>query len=119
MIKILGWEPFKWVEDKVNDAFDDINTAWDDLKDSWDPGDVIGPDIIDPGDWGPSIVQGLETVVDTVENTVKAIADKPVQFIIQAAVSTFAPSLAPIVNGAIAASNGATPLEILRASPIN
>jgi hypothetical protein len=93
----------KWWDD-LRDGIDD---AWDDLKDSWDPGDI---QIWDPGD----VSDGLDTAWKAVENTAKAIADKPIQFVIQVGTSLLAPQLSPFVNAAIAAENGADFDDILR-----
>jgi len=93
----------KWWDD-LRDSIDD---AFDDLKDSWDPGDL---QIYDPGD----IADGLNDAWKAVENTAKAIADKPIQFVVQVGTSILAPQLSPFVNAAFAAQNGADFDDILR-----
>jgi len=91
---ILG----KWT-DNVRDGVDD---AWDDLTDSvraWEPEDLSNV---------------FKDIVKSVENTAAAIADKPIQFVIQVGTSLLAPHLSPFVNAAIAAENGAEFDDILR-----
>ena len=92
---------------------------------------------IDPGDFLPSIKDVIEDIPSSVRDILEdtedsinkvassisdvfdAILDKPVQFAIQAGTSIFAPQLSPFVNAAIAAQNGASPQEIIKATLIS
>ena len=94
----MFWDPgdwFKSVKDVVEDIPSSVKDILEDTEDS------------------------INTVVSSISDVFDAILDKPVQFAIQAGTSIFAPQLSPFVNAAIAAQNGASPQEIIKATLIS
>jgi hypothetical protein len=61
----------------------------------------------------------LNTVASSISDVFDAILDKPVQFVLQVGTSILAPHLSPFVNAGVAAANGASGGEILKAALIS